>query len=145
SIPSSGKLGPSTTGSPSASAYRAAASPATPVAPAARASDPTRSGRPTPGPATLVPSRYRAQYTSLRRASVVTSVWPVVAAPMPSNEHTPYAGMPSAWLIAAAVTSPTRNPVNGPGPVPATTAASSPGPTLASSRTSLIAGPNSSP
>src|SRR5690554_1554710 len=41
---------------------------------------------------------------------------------MPSSEHTPYTGISSACAIAAAVASPTRSPVNGPGPSPATIA-----------------------
>ena len=44
------------------------------------------------------------------------------ARPRASSEHTPYVGMPSAWPMLAAVTRPTRRPVNGPGPRPATIA-----------------------
>src|SRR5439155_10245452 len=60
-------------------------------------------------------------------------------------EHTPYSGTSAASANAAAVTSPTRSPVNGPGPSPATTAPTAVGAAPASASTSRIAGPSSSP
>src|SRR5262245_21512331 len=87
-----------------------------------------------------------AQYTSRRRASVATSTVPRPAlAPIASSEHTPYAGIASVSASAAAVTSPTRKPVNGPGPTPATTAARSAGALPTSVSTAAICGASSSP
>ena len=85
----------------------------------------TAAGAATPGPATRAPSRKRAQYTSRRRASAtVTSPG---AAPSASSEHTPNTGTSQASPSVRAVTSPTRSPVKGAGPVPTTTASTPPG------------------
>src|SRR5581483_11270336 len=64
---------------------------------------------------------------------------------MPSSEHTPYAGMSSVSASVAAVTRPTRSPVNGPGPTPTTTAPRSRGLAPACASTASSAGASSSP
>ena len=64
---------------------------------------------------------------------------------MVSSEHSPYAGIPSASLIAFAVTMPTRSPVKGPGPRPTAIALRSCGCLPAVTSTSLISGASSSP
>ncbi len=71
------------------SGYSCAPGPATRQTAISRNSSTTLPGRPTDGPATRSPLSYTAQYTSRRRASVVTATLPDVSAPMPSNEHTP--------------------------------------------------------
>ena len=68
-----------------------------------------------------------------------------MAQPIASSVPTPYAGIASESASAAAVTSPTRSPVKGPGPTPATTAPSSRGRTPDSWSTASIAGASSSP
>jgi hypothetical protein len=62
-----------------------------------------------------------------------------------SRLHTPNTGMPRAKANVRAVTRPTRSPVNGPGPVPDTTALTSAAMRPALARTSAMAGATYSP
>ena len=58
-----------------------------------------------------------------------------------SRLHTPWTGMPRTWPSMRAVTSPIRNPVNGPGPTPTAISVSSRRSTPAELSTPTIAGP----
>ncbi len=62
-----------------------------------------------------------------------------------SSEHTPWTGTPSTWAIVRAVTSPTRSPVNGPGPTPTAMPVRSAGRAPASASTRSISGASCSP
>src|SRR5699024_5206871 len=62
------------------------------------------------------------------------------AAAIASRQETPYRGMSLAWAKVLAVTSPTRSPVNGAGPVPAATLCRSAGAAPTCCRHSAISG-----